>query len=293
MTLVQLRHLIELARTGSFSKAAQAVFLTQPALSRSVRALEGELGAPLFDRIGRRSELTPFGREVLARARQLVFEADELAERGRAMQIGQAGTLRIGLGAGPAALLTTPLLAHMAAHHPRVMLELTRGTETLLQALRARTVDALVADVRSVAPAPDLHTELLAELRGGFLCRRGHPLLRRKRALDFAALRAYPIASSPLSDEIARILVERYGPTAHPAHCVTLRCDDIASLVEVARHSDVIVLAVRAAGPDLAELPLVPALEASARYGLVTLAGRSPAPALPIVRDFVRGLLGG
>ena len=52
MTLVQLRHLLSLAQTGSFSKSALALFLTQPALSRSIRALEAELGQPLFDRIG-------------------------------------------------------------------------------------------------------------------------------------------------------------------------------------------------------------------------------------------------
>ena len=45
MTLVQLRHLLSLAQTGSFSKSAGALFLTQPALSRSIRALEAELGS--------------------------------------------------------------------------------------------------------------------------------------------------------------------------------------------------------------------------------------------------------
>ena len=59
MTLVQLRHLLSVAQTGSFSKSATALFLTQPALSRSIGALEAELGQPLFDRIGRHSELDP------------------------------------------------------------------------------------------------------------------------------------------------------------------------------------------------------------------------------------------
>ena len=49
MTLVQLRHLISLAETGSFSRSAQAMFITQPALSRSIRGLEDELGQPLLD----------------------------------------------------------------------------------------------------------------------------------------------------------------------------------------------------------------------------------------------------
>ena len=101
MTLVQLRHLIDAGRDGSFSRSAEALFLTQPALSRSIRALEDEMGQPLFDRIGRRSELTPFGREVLERARQIVFEVDELAASGRRMREGRAGSLRVGHGLGP------------------------------------------------------------------------------------------------------------------------------------------------------------------------------------------------
>ena len=109
MTLVQLRHLLSLAQTGSFSKSASALFLTQPALSRSIRALELELGQALFDRIGRRSEATPFGREVVARARQLVEGADDLRDSGAQMALGNVGTLRIGLGSGPGAMLMAPL----------------------------------------------------------------------------------------------------------------------------------------------------------------------------------------
>ncbi len=83
MTLVQLKHLISLAETGSFSKSAGLLFLTQPALSRSIRSLEQALGQPLFDRVGRHSELTPFGQEALARARELVQAADELRRAGQ------------------------------------------------------------------------------------------------------------------------------------------------------------------------------------------------------------------
>ena len=91
MTLVQLRHLTSLAQTGSFRRSAEALFLTQPALSRSIQALEEELGQRLFDRIGWRSELTPFGREVLARAKRLITEAEHLKESAARLQTGQAG----------------------------------------------------------------------------------------------------------------------------------------------------------------------------------------------------------
>ena len=78
MTLVQLKHLIELANSGSFSQSALKLHLTQPALSRSIKALEDELGQALFDRIGRKNELTPFGQHIVQRARVLVDEANEL-----------------------------------------------------------------------------------------------------------------------------------------------------------------------------------------------------------------------
>lgn len=292
MTLVQLRHLLALAESGSFSKSAQAMCITQPAFSRSIRALEDELGMPLFDRIGRRSELTPFGRDVVVRARQLVSEAGELRASGRQMREGQGGAIRIGMGSGPGAMLMTPLLMHMATHQPKVRVVVARGgTELLVQALRARTLDALVLDARSLAPGADLEVSMLREMRGVFMCRCGHPLARQRGGVSFEAVQRYPIASTPLSDEVARSLIESYGPEAHPAQCVTLQCEEVASLVEVARQTDAVLLAIRAAAPDLVELKMKPPMERTARFGLVTLRRRTPAPGLATVRALMQELL--
>lgn len=288
MTLVQLRHLISLARSGSFTRSAEALFLTQPALSRSIRALEDELGQPLFDRVGRRSLLTPFGTAVVQRARQLVFDADELAASGQQMREGRSGSVRIGLGSGPGAMLMTPLLKTMATSHPTIHIEVARGTTDMLtQRLRERELDALVVDVRSLSPATDLRVANVVEMRGAFMVRNGHPLTRATGALRFDALRQYPIASTPLSDEVARTMVERYGPAAHPSACVTLRCEEIPSLIEVVRHSDAVLIAIRTAAPDLVELVMKPAMAATARFGIVTLARRAEPPALPIVRKLI------
>lgn len=292
MTLIQLRHFIALAELGSFSRAAEGLHLTQPALSRSIRALEDALGQPLFDRVGRRNELTAFGRAVLARARQIVFDADELRGSGPRMRQGLAGRLRVGLGSGPGAMLMTPLLLQVASQPPGLQVEVARGgTELLVQALRARQLDALVIDARSLAPAPDLHSEIVGEMHGAFMVRRGHALARGRRALTFERVAAQGIATTPLSDEVARILVERYGPQAHPQRCVTLRCDEVGSLAEAARRSDVVLLAIRAAAPDLVALTLDPPLDATARFALVTLAGRAEAPALGLLRQLALALL--
>ncbi|MBS0452784.1 MAG: LysR family transcriptional regulator [Proteobacteria bacterium] len=294
MTLVQLKHFIALAETGSFSKAAELLHLTQPALSRSVRALEDELGLALFDRIGRHSEVTPFGRDVLERAQGLVLDAGDLRESGRLMRAGQAGSMRVGMASGPGAILMTPLLMHIATNYPNLRVRVSRGgTELLLQALRDRTLDAVVLEARSMRPATDLQITLLRDMRGAIMCRKGHPLARKRKGVDFNALRRYPIASTPLGDEISRELMERYGPDAHPSKCVSLECEELPSLVDVVRRSNAVLLAIRAAAPDLVEVKMEPALNAFARFGLITLRRRSEPPALPVLKQLMDELMQG
>jgi len=285
MTLVQLKHFITLARLGSFAKASVALFLTQPALSRSIKALEEELGQLLFDRVGRRIELTAFGQRTLERALALLEDADQLARGDRSMSAQDTGRLRIGLSSGPGALLTVPLITHFANRFPHFHLDILRAnTEVLTQMLRDRQADAVVVDLRSLRPAPDLAVSEVHELEGAFLCRPGHPLLKVSR-LTPARLWRYPLASTPLSDELARILVERYGASAHPLRMIKLTTDEVSHLVEVALRSDTVVLAVRAACPALKPLRIQPALQAQARFGLVTLVQRSEPAHLAQVRS--------
>ena len=292
MTLVQLRHFIALADAGSYAKAAKRLFLTQPALTRSIQALEEELGQLLFDRIGRRIALTTYGETVLVKAQRLVHEADALKRSGQVLLQGESGSIRVGLGSGPGALLTVPLMLKMARDHPRLQLQISRGsTELLVHALRAQRLDAIIVDIRAMRPAADLHVAQQVEMAASFMCRRGHPLGQSGLPVPFEALLRYPIASTPLSDEVARILTERYGPRATPDDLVTLRGDDTAGLVDVARQSDAIVLTINAAGLDLMQLPVQPALDATARFGLVTLADRTQPPTLGLVAEMMRQVL--
>jgi DNA-binding transcriptional LysR family regulator len=291
MTLVQLRHLLALAETGSFSRAAERVHVTQSALSRSIQSLEEELGAALVDRVGRRADPTPVGREALDQARRLVLDAQDLQERARAVARGRLGTLRVGMGSGPAALLMGPLLLEVATTRPQWRVEVARGaTELLVQRLRERTLDALVVDLRSLVPADDLQVELARELRGAFMVRRGHPLARRRR-VRFPELQHYPLAGIPLSGEVSRALVDLYGAAAHPAQAMSVRGEDVASLVEVAQRSDAVLLSIRAAGSGLVEVPMDPPMTVSARLGLVTLARRTAPPTLSVVRELIERLL--
>lgn len=293
MNLKHLEHLLVLAETGSFSRAAERAHLTQSALSRSIQALEDDLGGRVLDRIGKRNELTPLGQTVVTRARRIVLEAAEIRHSAAMLKQGNLGAIRVGLGSGPGALLMTPLLQHMAQHHPAVRVAISRGsTELQLLQLRARELDALVIDARRVAPTPDLRIEALAELRAGFFCRADHPLAGLP-SVAFAMLLAFPIASTPLSDEVARGMVARYGPRADPASMTTLQCEDVTSLIETVTVTDAIFLGVAAAaraGPangQLVEVNVKPKMQMGARFAYITLEGRTEPPAMGILRQFV------
>jgi DNA-binding transcriptional LysR family regulator len=293
MNIRHLEHFLAVAETGSFSRAAEKLFLTQSALSRSIQALETEVDGLLLDRVGKRNELTPLGWQVAERARRVVLEASEIRRSAELMRQSHAGVMRVGLGSGPGALLMTPLMCHMARNHPQVRVRITRGpTEQQLVKLRARELDALVVDLRRVPPDEALTIEPVGDMAADWIVRAGHPLLQR-RTVAMQDLLAYPIATTPLSDEVARMLVGRYGPRGNPAQFATLECDDVGGLIEVVERTDAIYLGVRAAARErieagtLALLPVRPALSATARFAYVTLAGRSEAPVMSILREFV------
>ena len=293
MNLRQLAHLTALAEHGSFSRAAERLHLTQSALSRSLQSLEEELGARLIDRAGKRSTLTPLGEAVLARARRITLEAAEIQRSAELLRQGEAGNIRVGLGSGPGALLMTPLLTHVAAHYPQVRVAIARGsTELQVAQLRQRELDALVVDARRISYASDLVIEPLTELRGGFVSRAGHPLAQLA-SVSFAQLMAYPVATTPLSDEVARMLVAHYGPGADPARMAALVCEDVGSLLDAVAETDAVFLGVIAAARSgieagrLAELRMAPPLAGGARFAYVRLAGRTEAPVMQVLRRFV------
>jgi DNA-binding transcriptional LysR family regulator len=293
MNIRHLEHLLAIAETGSFSRAAERAFITQSALSRSIRSLESDLGGLLIDRIGKRNELTALGHEAVARGRQIVLAAEELRRSAARFTEGDGGAIRVGLGSGPGAMLMTPLLRHVANHRPGVRVTISRGsTDLQLVQLRSRELEALVIDARRVVPAPDLRIEPLGEMRTGFICRADHPLTRRRR-ITLAHVLAYPVATTPLSGEVARLLVERYGPQADPAAMATLRCEDISSLVDTVSSTRAVFLGIVGAAREaiargtLTELRVAPAVDITARFAYVTLAGRTEAPVMKQFRAFV------
>src|ERR671937_1463729 len=94
--LRQLRYFMAVAERLHFGRAAEALHISQPPLSRAIRALEEDLGVPLFARTRRRVELTPQGTRLLEEARRVTAQLERTVHDLRAMGTGEHARLRIG-----------------------------------------------------------------------------------------------------------------------------------------------------------------------------------------------------
>jgi len=143
MELRQLRYFVAVAETGNISRAAQRIFLTQPALSRQIKALEDEIGQCLLERRAHSVHLTPAGEVMLREAREILQHADQVIERVRATSSG--GRLRIGYAPSLASGLLSPAVANFTQVHPGTRVEMfDLSTEEMLTGLEAGKLDVVV-----------------------------------------------------------------------------------------------------------------------------------------------------
>src|SRR5690242_9714785 len=97
MELRHLRYFVAIAEEGSFTRAAERLWVAQPGLSTQIRRLETELGVRLFERHTRGVDLTPAGKLFLERARTVLAAAEAAAATGRDIECGTVGAIRLGL----------------------------------------------------------------------------------------------------------------------------------------------------------------------------------------------------
>jgi LysR family hydrogen peroxide-inducible transcriptional activator len=146
-SLRQLRYLVELADSLNFRLAAEASFVTQSTLSAGIKELESLLGVQLVERDTRVVRITPIGEEVVARARGLLADVQDLVSTAKSAAEPLAG--RVGLGAIPtvAPFLLPGLLPALRRRYPALQLYLREDlTERLLERLRSGQLDmALIA----------------------------------------------------------------------------------------------------------------------------------------------------
>ena len=218
MELRHLRYFVTVASELHFARAAERLFISQPALSQQIRGLEAELGLKLLERDRRGVRLTPEGAAFLAEAAAVVQQADRAVEVARALAEGATGRLRISYVRALPGRLPESIVREYQRRFPRV--ELIPDTEpTAVNVERLRVGELDVAFVHTPLEnatglgCVELTTEPLV-----VALPRTHPLSRRRRirreALAGVPLVYFPRHQSPGFYD--RSLAQVYGPAVTP-----------------------------------------------------------------------------
>lgn len=247
MDLKALRYFAEIVRYGSFGKASDAIPLSQPALSKSIRLLEEELGVILLER-GPRGvgvKTTAAGEVVLQRAHAMLRERDQLIEDLDALRGLKQGRLKIGLPPIASAALFADLIAQYRERYPAIGVELREeGSEGLETALRSGEIEvaATLLPVRA-----DLDFLFILNDPMVLVTSRHHQLATRER------LRLTELKDAPFVMLDGGYLLNRMVKDACAANGFTLK--------EAARTAQLdFALALVAAGTGVMFLPRIVAL---------------------------------
>jgi len=269
--LQQIWHAVTLAETGSYTLAAQRVHLSQPALSRSIKRLEAEFNAVLFDRTPEGVVPTAVGSIVIERGAALIRATREL-QREVELTLGlETGQLRIGAGTYSANLSVGKACGRLLAEHPGLELTVKVGDwPQLVEGVLEGKLDIAVVETSAASEDERLVTEQLPQHYGHFFCRAGHPL-STSDSLTLAKIKTFPLVTTSLPARFNKL------PT-------TIRVDTFNLLRDIVMNSDAIGLAATLqierdehAGL-LCTLPLdLPYLHTS--YGFVSLSSRTLSPA--------------
>lgn len=232
MELQQLRYVVAVARTGSFSRAAERCHVAQPSLSQQVLKLEEELGERLFERLKRGVKLTAAGEAFVPRAVRILDEVEAAHREAHEVHALARGTVTVGVLPTIAPYLLPRVIAGFSGRFPGIGVVVQEDTTArLLRLAAACEVDlaivSLPVDDARFAQEPLFSEELLLALPPG------HPLVRRRtvRAADLEAEKFILMKEGHcLSDEVLRFCNRR--EVQPNVSCRSAQMETVQALVE-------------------------------------------------------------
>lgn len=205
LTIRQLRSFAVLARTASFTRAAGALHLSQPALTVQIRSLEEELGVRLFDRNTRQVRLTPIGQELLPTFDRLLRDIDSAAESARELAAGIRGVVHVAALPSISSTLLPAAIARLRRSHPGIEVRLRDLlAQRVLAAVRSEEADYGIGAFDRIDA--DMESEKILSDRLEAVFAKGHPL-SRKKAIELADLAELPLIMMDTQSSV-RALVE-------------------------------------------------------------------------------------
>ncbi len=193
MSDTRLRHVVAVARLGSFSKAGDALGLTQSAITKSVAEVERQLGYPLFARTSRGAQMTEDGRNFVNNAAHILSDLDELFAGARGGGNRYAGPLRIGICPASLEWMLTEPCVKLLRQHSDVRLEIVGGSsERIVEMLRQGRLDLAVGPLDTLQEWREFSCAPIASVLPKLFVRKGHPLASGT-PISFADLAKYEI----------------------------------------------------------------------------------------------------
>lgn len=190
---VNLRHLrifVAVVDQGSFTQAADQLFLTQSSLTTTVQQLEAELGLRLFERTTRKVTPTSVALDLAEDARRLLRGFDALVLDAWAMAEGTHGHLRLAVAPSAMVWLVAPTAQHFRALHPRITLSIRdSGSTDVVKRVLEGDVDFGLTSVE--VRNPELDYKMLFRDRFGVACSADHPLALQQGPVKWSSLRQY------------------------------------------------------------------------------------------------------
>lgn len=182
MRLETLSAFCAVADTKSFSQAAEALYVTQPTISKYVAQLEQELGARLLDRAGGGITLTPLGQKVYLHAKRMLEDWEHIRNEAENTRLGERPVLRIGYTFDWMVSLFTEVLSNSAFPFRGLDLSLKFGEgTTMTQLLLSNQIDCAIMHLPSLDPAPVLETRRIRQCNLQLITPEGHPLARQRQ----------------------------------------------------------------------------------------------------------------
>ena len=295
-----LRHLLTVVEHGHFGRAAQALDISQPALSKSIQALEAALGVKLLDRKPKGVALTAFGDLVVRRSNELIVAKDDLKREIDKLAGLGIGSMKVALGPYPCVISGYTAVARMLGLHPKINVVVhVASWRDVANQVASGVVDIGIADLRNVQDDARFTTELVGEHSARFFCRPGHPILLRKTVF-MRSLLEYPWIAARFPFRMVADLPRQLGAAGtidlnNGDFVPAIEIDVPMRLAELLAGSDAVapaILTMMERDMRSGEVVLVPERESKFKtaYGFIYLKNRSLPPAALAFMNVVRSV---
>ena len=298
ITKRRLRHLMAIVTHAHFGRAAAALNISQPALTKSIQALESDLGVTLLDRKRGAVTLTVFGELVVRRSTSLLNMEADLRRELALLSGHEIGSVTVALAPYPSMLSGYAAIARLCARHPRLHLTArVGGWRDVANKVATREVDLGIAELSPFQESDQFVTELVGQHRGRFFCRPGHPIHQRGIFLP-ARLFEYPWVACRIPLRIAGSLPRELGAAGSidPVNgdfVPAIELDVPANLAQFLEGSDALALATLTMMEEQLRdgvVEVLPTKEPDIRteYGFLHLKDRTLSPATLTLMQEVR-----